>query len=90
MSQEKEIEKHKIATYHVCYDREDIKYYDKEIDKVLVNPWYKYCDSYPYQNTGTQELEWSCVDTGCVFHKDPVIMDEEFNEQIGKKYFINY
>lgn len=73
-------------TYSISYERWDTKYYDKEIDKVLIRPWYKYTETYPMQGDG--ELEWSCQDETCNFSLTPDQLYSEFEKGIWKRYFI--
>jgi len=74
------------STYTIHYERWDTKYYSRELDKVLIRPWYKYDEIYPMQGTG--KLEGSCVDSWCNFSSTPEQLYSEFEKDIWKKYFI--
>lgn len=73
-------------TYTKCYQRGDVKYYDKLLDKVLIRPWYNYCER--SLTEWTWSLEGSCVDTGCNMWINLQVEDEEWSKLVGKRYFI--
>lgn len=75
-----------MPTYTIHYEAPTTKYYDRELDKVLIKEWYKYSEQYAFAWTGS--LEWSCVDTECNFASTPEQIDKEFYASVGTRYFI--